>query len=233
LQSWRYRAKLLQIKITAEAPWRMAARLRFTTASRLAGSSARQLADIYESSFAAAEREPTDQLLRDIATKRRRCYVAMLGDVVVAFAVVSPLPRRIQFLEYFAVQQDCRNRDIGSSLFRHLLVDLAARSSPGIVFEVEDPALGEGSHMDVRSARIRFYQRLGAEVVACAPAYQAPSSRGKESLHYLLMWSGIGPARKPLDGPALRECVLAMLVSGYGLSETDPLVEQVLSGLTC
>jgi ribosomal protein S18 acetylase RimI-like enzyme len=211
----------------------MAMQLRFKTPSRLAGSSARQLAAIYESSFPPAEREPTDELLRGMATKSRRCHVAMLGDVVVAFAIVSALPRGIQFLEYFAVKHDCRNRDIGSNLFGHLVTDSAARSSTGIVFEVEDPALGEGSDADVRSARIRFYRRLGAEVVACAPAYQAPSSRGREPLHYLLMWSGIGPAPKPLDGPALRECVMGMLVSGYGLSETDPLVKQVLSGLTC
>jgi GNAT superfamily N-acetyltransferase len=211
----------------------MATQLRFTTSSRLAGGSARQLAAIYESSFAAAEREPTDQLLRGIATKSRLCHLAMLGDVVVAFAVVSPLPRRIQFLEYFAVQPDCRNRDIGSNLFRHLLIDSAARSCPGIVFEVEDPALGEGTDAGVRSARIRFYQRLGADVVACAPAYQAPSSRGQAPLHYLLMWRGIGATPKPLAGQALRECVLAMLVSGYDLSETDPLLKQVLSGLTC
>ncbi len=208
-------------------------RLRFTAASRLGESNARQVAAIYESSFSAAEREPINQLLSDIVTKRRTCYLGKAGNLVVAFAVCLPLTHGIEFLEYFAVERHHRNQRIGTRLFRHMVTDIASRFRRGVIFEVEDPAMGTRTEAATRWARIRFYQKLGAEVVACAPLYQAPPSRGNSPLHYLLMWMAIAQRAKVLNGPELRRCVLNILVSAYGLSENDPLVQQVLSDLKC
>ena len=117
-------------------------RLRFTAASRLGESNARQVAAIYESSFSAAEREPINQLLSDIVTKRRACYLGKAGNLVVAFAVCLPLTHGIEFLEYFAVERHHRNQRIGTRLFRHMVTDIASRFRRGVIFEVEDPAMG-------------------------------------------------------------------------------------------
>jgi ribosomal protein S18 acetylase RimI-like enzyme len=207
--------------------------LQFVSSHHLAESAASQLAAIYESSFAPAEREPIGDLLKSVADGSRVCYLGQDGNTVVAFGIVYPLPGGIRFLEYFAVDAAHRNRHIGSDLFDHLLRDPAARASPGVVFEVEDPALSTGVETEKRLARIRFYRRLGADIVACAPAYQAPSSIGGDPLRYLLMWSATDSRMRTLEGERLRNCVREILVTDYGLSEDDPLVVSVVEALRC
>jgi glucose-6-phosphate dehydrogenase assembly protein OpcA len=77
--------------------------------------------------------------------------------------------------------------------------------------------------------RIAFYERLGAQVVDGAAGYRAPNLAGEGSLAMRLLWLPISELE--LKGEKLRTCGAALLVQGYGLQETDPLVQKVLQSV--
>ena len=207
--------------------------LQLMSAADLLKPEARELAAIYESSFGQEEREPTRTLLSNMAAENRSCYIAKSNGHVAAFAVVRALPCSVGFLEYFAVADDLRAQGIGGSLLPYVLREVRAAASDGLIFEVDDPDGSEGHEEWIRLARIRFYRRHGADVVRCAPSYQAPSSNSLTRIHYLLMWIPLARGLTELSGEMLRMCVREMLVFGYGLTDGDPLVGNVLQGLKC
>lgn len=199
-----------------------------------------RFASIYESSFPACERDATDSLLTSIESGERTCDVARLEGAIVGFAVTKAftIPRTAA-LEYLAVDDVSRNQGIGTLLLRNLGLRLRGGTDTtvrggGWILEVDPP---ETSHDAVQRAlrlrRIGFYERNGASIIECAPAYRAPNLERPGTLPYILMWL---PADHPEDPPAggfLRDLVAAVLIESYELDPRDPLVGQVLDDLSC
>src|SRR5260370_42524516 len=73
---------------------------------------------IYEESFPASERTPTDEILAGITHGSRVCLLADTDDVTIRFAIVLPLQRvHVHYPKYFPAESHHRDREIGS---RHL-----------------------------------------------------------------------------------------------------------------
>jgi len=190
---------------------------------------------IYEESFPASERTPTDEILAGITHGSRVCLLAETDDVTIGFAIVLPLQRvHVHYLEYFAVESNLRDRGIGTRLLQGLVQHLvsADSASRGLVLEVEPPQHATGAERALRTRRLDFYLRSHVTVVSGAPAYRAPSFTGTGTLPFLLMWLGLNGGPASLEGPLLRHCVSAILVEGYGLASDNPLVGDVVTGLT-
>jgi GNAT superfamily N-acetyltransferase len=181
------------------------------------------VADIYSDSFPSRERVPFGTILDDVA--RGRCTLWLSGDGS-GFAVTRPLSTSEGeiFLEYLAVGAARRSTGIGAKLLRavHAGVDRP------LVFEVEDPA--EFPSAD-RDRRIAFYERNGAAAIACQ-GYRAPDMTG-EGTYPMLLFTLPGGYGTALTGARLRALVRRIWVDGYGRDLTDPLLAQVLVGLTC
>jgi hypothetical protein len=100
----------------------------------------------------------------------------------------------------------------------------------GIVLEVEAPSAAKGAEWDVRTRRVEFYRRHGADVVTGAPSYQVPSAHSSHPLRYELMWRPLGQGVK-LSGELLRACVTAILMQCYELPPNDPFMERTVKRL--
>lgn len=199
-------------------------------------AAARTFARIYEASFPASERDDTASVLASIADGERLCHVALVGNVLVGLAVILPLRGPdVAYLEYLAVDQSHRNQGIGSAILAQLRQELTVGThrTQGVIFEVEPPHSAEGAERDLRARRIAMYERNGAVVVTCAPAYRAPNLAEKGTLPFTLMWLPVTSAMPNLSGPLLRECVVAILTQSYELDKDDALLRDVLDGLIC
>ncbi|MGD0449245.1 MAG: GNAT family N-acetyltransferase [Candidatus Dormibacteria bacterium] len=211
--------------------------LLIRAATTLAGPSAESFTHIYEESFPPSEREDVGGLLDSIASGERLCYLAISADRLVGLAVLLPLRAApVAFLEYLAVDATLRRQGIGGRMLDHLSAALpeAATHPEGILLEVEPVDTEDAEERRNRVRRIALYERKGATVVECAPRYRAPDLvDDTATLPYTLMWLPLpGGPREP-RGALLRDAMRAVLTESYQLDATDPLVAQVVDGLTC
>jgi ribosomal protein S18 acetylase RimI-like enzyme len=208
--------------------------LEISTFTGLTGEEEAAFRRIYESSFPATERADTGHVLATVAAGGRLAYKAGLGGSLVGFGLLMDLaaPNAL-YLEYLAVDPDCRSHGVGTALLRGVCAHLARRPEPptGLVFEVEPPEGPPDAQAD-RRRRIRFYQDNGATLVTGATNYVAPDlAGGGQQLSFMLMWLPIAGAAR-LEGEPLLQCVSAILVDGYGLAPEDPFVRRVLDDLS-
>jgi GNAT superfamily N-acetyltransferase len=207
-----------------------------------------RFAAIYEPSFPPSERDPTADLLAGIDAGRRHLDLACEDGEILGLAVTKPLTLPgTAVLEYLAVDPDRRNHGIGAVLLDGLAARLAAAAGPqarGYILEVELPDAPTGPGADLPRRRIGFYQRNGASLIECAPAYRAPDATGSGTVPYLLMWLPVAPSPAPAvsatsssttapTGELLHDLVNAILTESYELDPDDPLVAAVLADLVC
>jgi ribosomal protein S18 acetylase RimI-like enzyme len=203
---------------------------------RLGADDAARFAAIYETSFAARERGDTAELLADVESGRRRCDVAREAGELIGFALALPLAGTgIAFLEFLAIDAERRNAGLGGRLLAHLQESLAASGTRGLVLEVEPPWAVDGTERELRERRVAFYERHGAAVVECAPAYRTPDlADAARRVPFTLLWSPLDAAApRILEGEPLRQCVRAILTQSYELDPGDPLVDEVVAALDC
>lgn len=96
------------------------------------------------------------------------------GGPILGAATLTPLPDLpTLYLGYFVVDQHRHNQGIGSEFFR-FMVDFINQhfEHNALVWDVEGVSLDDPAHLNSR--RIRFYERLGAQVVTLAPTYRMP-----------------------------------------------------------
>jgi len=151
-----------------------------------------RIRDIYESNFPPVMQKP----FTVIAEGSRD------GSVIVLVACDEGQPGRIMgiatlaqlagtptlYLGYLAVDQRLHNRGIGGQLFRFVVEFVTDHTSAGaLVWEIEAPEQGDPMH--IHNRRIRFYERLGAQVVTLASTYRMPDGNsGGGTIPLRLMW---------------------------------------------
>lgn len=196
------------------------------------GDDRRRFARVLVDSIPAEERDDPAQVLENIDNDRRWCVVTREEAGLVGFAVLLEMPSvDAVLLEYFAVDESCRDRGVGGHLFDHVVDSLTDRARPpsGLALEVERPGERSGEH-DISRRRVAFYERHGATLVDDASGYRVPATTGPATLDYQLMWVAIED-RRPLDTERLREIAVAILTSSYGLSADDAFVRSVVADL--
>jgi hypothetical protein len=181
------------------------------------------VASIYSYSFPSRERVPFETILDDVAAGQRTLW---LDDEGSGFAITKQLstPERDVLLEYLAVAATRRSTGIGAKLLR----DVHAGVGGPLVFEVEDPAAFPSADS---GRRIAFYERNGAAATACK-GYRAPDMTG-DGTYPMLLFTLPGGYGAGFTEARFHELVRRIWVDGYGRDSTDPLLAQVLAGLTC
>jgi GNAT superfamily N-acetyltransferase len=181
------------------------------------------VATIYTDSFPNHERVPIETVFDDVARGERMLW---LSDQDSGFAVTRALSTSEGdvLLEYLAVDAAKRSAGIGAKL----LHDIHAGVGHPLVFEVEDPVAAPSPD---RSRRIAFYERNGAAAIACE-GYRAPYTTG-EGTYPMLLFTLPADYGSDMTGPRFRELVRRIWLDGYGRDPADPLLADVLAGLSC
>ena len=149
--------------------------------------------DLYESAFPYAERVPVSMLLGMLKTKTKDFHMLAALDEEDAFAGLAfyILPEeangRAGFLWYLATRPDLRGQGLGAWMYRGIMARLP-RSVEALYYDVEMPALAvTPEEHDLARRRIRFYQRLGAHVLAgIRDNIQTAPDRPKITLHLMV-----------------------------------------------
>jgi len=186
---------------------------------------------IYLESFPPAERAPFEELIEEIDSGKYDLLTIREKGLLRGFAVSMALSGLdVHLLAYLAVERHCRSRGLGGRLVRTLVESLASQGNVGgLLIEVDPEEAEDDRDLRMAARRIGFYERLGAQVVDGAAGYRAPNLAGEGSLAMRLLCLPI--SEPELKGERLRTCVAALLAEGYGLQETDPLVQDVLRSL--
>lgn len=174
-----------------------------------------QAAEIYLTSFPSNETRPVEKTRALLESGRYRLYVAQTDDGVMAFALVY-MWEEFALLDYMAVSDRFQNMGIGSALFR----DLAGFPDCGmILLEVQKPDGADPKKAD----RLRFYERLGARVIA--DGYMLPPYDGSEPEEMYLM--AVAPVHQPFRRDDVRTFVRRIYRDVYAYEGTD-LVEKTM-----
>lgn len=146
--------------------------------------------DVLTPSFPPAELMDGDELVDAHATGRLRSLGAVEDGRVVAGVVGEWFPdARVLLVLYLAIAPGRRGGGVGARLVAAALDDWRALDPLLVVGEVEHPAhhVGSEAHGDP-VARLRFYARLGARVLAL-PYFQPGDGPGGERVPALLLVS--------------------------------------------
>ncbi|ARU50278.1 hypothetical protein CBR64_00875 [Cellulosimicrobium cellulans] len=187
--------------------------------------------DVLAPSFPPAELVDVDELLDDHATGRLRSLGVVEDGRVVAGVVGEWFPdARVLLVLYLAIAPGRRGGGVGGRLVAAALADWRTLDPLLVVGEVEHPAHHAGSeaHGDP-VARLRFYARLGARVLAL-PYFQPGDGPGGERVPALLLVSfPLGPGT-PDDVPAapLRAFLAENLRASEGALADDAATQRLL-----
>jgi hypothetical protein len=136
---------------------------------------------LYAASFAKAQQEPAEVILRGIEQGPGFTLTALANGRTVGLATGHVLEEPpATFLVYLAVNQAWRSRHLGRALFD--AADRAGtarliergRVTSGVVWEIDDPAADVSpSERTVREGRLRFFEKLGGRILE-TPYFQPP-----------------------------------------------------------
>jgi GNAT superfamily N-acetyltransferase len=186
--------------------------------------------------FPPSERCDYAHWIYSIAEGTRWLYTATVNRMLVGFATIMPwIAADIHRLEYLAVGNEYRGKSYGAALLRHVTSALGRlAAADGIIFEVKSDDYGDDAERLVRSRRIAFYKRNGAQMVECPPNIRVPSMvPGEESLNEKLMWIPLRDASESPRGDRLRECIVGIFALDYARGADDALLQETLRVMDC
>lgn len=114
-------------------------------------------------------------------------YTVLRGHRPIAAALCEHhRPSRISLLDNLAVAPDIRQGGHGGRLMRHLLSRWESADSVAFLAEVEDPRHHSGGEHGDPAARLRFYDRHGAQLLPL-PYFQPSLGPGLDRVPNLLL----------------------------------------------
>ncbi|CAN5319903.1 hypothetical protein BH23GEM2_BH23GEM2_01380 [soil metagenome] len=137
----------------------------------------------------------------------------------------------VTLLDFIVVDPAARQRGIGGALYEALREYLGRLGSRGLYLEVrpDDPELEpDAARRKENRARIRFYERYGARVLA-GTEYEK-TRPGREEGEPYLMYDGLGETRRP-SAKEVRGIISAILFRKYGYSRDDPYANAVMDSV--
>jgi acetoin utilization deacetylase AcuC-like enzyme len=134
-------------------------------------------------------------------------------------------------LDFIVVDPAVRQRGVGGALYEALSEYLQRVRTTGLYLEARPDAPDLESDPGRRKenrARIRFYERYGARVIA-GTAYERKRSGAAEGEPYL-MFDSLGPVREP-SGDEVRAMMGAILYRKYRYSTDDPYPRSIIDSV--
>ncbi|HEU4564633.1 MAG TPA: histone deacetylase family protein [Gemmatimonadaceae bacterium] len=152
---------------------------------------------------------------------------------VLGFALALHYPDlNATLLDFLVVDPAVRQRGIGGALYEALREYLGRLGSRGLYLEVrpDDPALEpDAARRRENRARIRFYERYGARVLA-GTAYERKRPGRAEGEPYLV-FDALGESRRP-GAEEVRGMMGALLYRKYRYSHDDPYPRAIIESVT-
>jgi len=175
---------------------------------------------LYATSFAAAEREPAEVILRSIEQGPGFTLRALADGRTVGLATGHVLEEpAATFLVYLAVDPAWRSRHLGRALFDAVDRSGAARLSEqgrvtsGIAWEIDDPAADVNpSEQNVRQGRLSFFEKLGGRMLETP--YLQPPVDGHTLVPMRLMFRSAVGQDLP-TGPSADQLIRAIYFEKY------------------
>ena len=137
----------------------------------------------------------------------------------------------VTLLDFIVVDPSARQRGIGGALYEALREYLGRLGSRGLYLEVrpDDPELEpDAGRRRENRARIRFYERYGARVLA-GTDYEKKRP-GREEGEPYLRYDGLGETRRP-SAKEVRGIISAILFRKYRYSRDDPYANAIVGSV--
>lgn len=129
--------------------------------------------DLYETAFPANERIPVSSFVEAVVSAQREgpgeahLLAALDEQERLAGMAYYEVKGEVGYLIYLAIVEERRGQSLGSRMFREIVRRLEAEPNPvhALLFEVDDPNNHDDAERHVAERRIRFYRRLGAQIL--------------------------------------------------------------------
>ncbi len=182
------------------------------------------LLTIYEEAIPPTERKRPEAVRRMLDSPDYRVLGAFSKQQLVGFLVAYAFQLHQQsLLEYMAVKQGWQGQGIGGRLLGELLAT-KGMSYP-LLLEVDSDHFSSADR-ELRTARKRFYRRLGCREVA-GLIYQLPLPGNPPPMDLLVYW----PDREWVKRATIKQWLTAIYTEVYSQSESDPRIPSMLGGL--
>ena len=178
--------------------------------------------------FSPGELVPLDALQRALGPEPCDTEIVVANDngAVIGGAVGDwDADSRVYLLSYLAVRSSERSRGVGTLLMGHVRSWWEARGASVVLAEVDDPRHHAVSDYGDPDARLRFYDRLGARLLAIS--YTQPEVRsgtGRMPGMLLITFQVRAEARA---GDAMRVDVLRRFLANYLVLCEGTVADQV------
>jgi GNAT superfamily N-acetyltransferase len=189
--------------------------------------SLRKVFEIYESSFPANERQSLDTINFRLRTGKEVLFAAKLQNEIVGIGFLFDLlGSDFLLLDYLAVKESHRGKQIGEALFSHLKRYAELRKKH-LLMEVDDPEFG---HDKIQThKRIAFYQKNGAMVLEDVK-YILPALDGTVTTEQILMFVPYFSKRQFLAGE-IKDLVKLLYAELYGINCENPDLNIILQSV--
>jgi GNAT superfamily N-acetyltransferase len=182
---------------------------------------------IYEASFPANERQTLKTLKIRLKENKEVFFAAKISHEVVGIGFLFDLPGSdFLLLDYLAVKENHRGKQIGEQLFE-FLKSYSKRHNKHLLMEVDDPEFGEDKTSKLK--RIAFYQKNGALWLKDIK-YILPALDGSEHTEQILLLVPQNP-KSEFSGEEIKALVKLLYSELYGISEKNSNLNLILESV--
>ncbi|MBN1903413.1 GNAT family N-acetyltransferase [Candidatus Sumerlaeota bacterium] len=154
--------------------------------------------DLYEKAFPPEEKVLVSLFLSklkkraDLQSPPNECFLSAIDKeknlLCISFFSISP-KNQVAFLWYLAVQENLRNKGIGSLAYRETISRCQRHDNlKAAIFEVEIPEKAPDlEHKKLSERRIKFYKRHGAKLIGGVDYFQQVGSHQPPVPMYLMI----------------------------------------------
>jgi predicted N-acetyltransferase YhbS len=183
---------------------------------------------IYQSSFPAKERQTLETLEIRLKENKEVLFAAKFQNEIVGIGFLFDLlGSDFLLLDYLAVKENYRGKQIGEALFSHLK-NYARLQKKHLLMEVDDPEFGDDK--PYRFKRLAFYQKNGAFWFKDIK-YILPALDGTNPTEQILM---LVPENSKIEfsGEEIKDLVIRLYDELYGIPKEDTNLANIITSIT-
>ena len=182
---------------------------------------------IYETSFPANERQTLETLKIRLKEKKEVLFTAKIKNEVVGIGFLFDLlGSDFLLLDYLAVKENHRGKQIGERLFE-FLKQYSKSQNKHLLMEVDDPEYGEDKPSRIK--RIAFYQKNGALWLKDVK-YILPALDGTSITEQILMTVPNG-LKNEFSGEEIQRLVKVLYSELYGIKGEDKNLSKIMESI--
>ncbi|HLO45154.1 MAG TPA: GNAT family N-acetyltransferase [Leadbetterella sp.] len=182
---------------------------------------------IYETSFPANEQQTLETLKIRLKEKKEVLFTAKIKNEVVGIGFLFDLlGSDFLLLDYLAVKENHRGKQIGERLFE-FLKQYSKSQNKHLLMEVDDPEYGEDKPSRIK--RIVFYQKNGALWLKDVK-YILPALDGTSITEQILMTVPNG-LKNEFSGEEIQRLVKVLYSELYGIKGEDKNLSKIMESI--